>query len=178
MQEGRELCNFCYIYFTLEHHADNTRALTFLISGDTMHQRKHTRISPVRSRTVVQYEDTGEIVADGTQILRVGTQVWGTVLSVEAPLQYPPAGIQFVRHRRPVYFHAGREHDQLVPLRYLHGKQSLIFRKRSNFKRNSASKLNDAPSLIALVSFVHSLCQGRSRRGVVCARKSGRDACR
>lgn len=58
--------------------------ILLLLNGE----KSLTGICSVCSGTVVQYEDTGEIVTDGAQVLRVGAQVGGTVLSVEASLQY------------------------------------------------------------------------------------------
>lgn len=78
-----------------------------------------TGISAVSPGTVVQYKNTGEIVANGPQIFRVRTEIWGAVLPVEPPLQDPSAGVQFVRYGCAVDLHAGRKNHQLVPLRNL-----------------------------------------------------------
>lgn len=78
-----------------------------------------TRIGSIGSRTIIQNEYTGEIIANGTQILSIRSQIWSTVLPVEPPLQNPPTGIQLVSHCRAIYFHAGRKYYQLIPLGYL-----------------------------------------------------------
>lgn len=76
----------------------------------------------VGARTVVEYEDTGEIVDDGGEVLRVAAIVEGAVLPKEAPLEDVPVVVQLVRHRLTVDLHAGGEDDQIVPVAHLRGK--------------------------------------------------------
>ena len=83
-----------------------------------------TWISSVCSWRVVKNEDTGEVSADGREILGVGAKVEGAVLSVVSSVEHPSSPVQLVSHRLPVYLHAGREHHQLKPLSNL--KQSVF----------------------------------------------------
>ena len=103
-----------------------------------------TWISSVCSWRVVKNEDTGEVSADGREILGVGAKVEGAVLSVVSSVEHPSSSVQLVSHRLPVYLHAGREHHQLKPLSNL--KQSVfsfsfsflvsksMFQRLENFK--------------------------------------------
>lgn len=76
----------------------------------------HTWVGPVGPRRVVEDEDGGEIGADGGEVLGVGAEVEGAVLAVVTAPKDAAVLVQLVRHRSPVDLHAGREHDELVPL--------------------------------------------------------------